>query len=78
MIRLEWLFLMQFLMGIMMFVLLQKITQMKKQVDEIIREVKDYVSYITESEETIKIEERTGKEAVQNQLIQAVLGEYFP
>lgn len=85
MIRLEWLFFMQVIMGIFMIVLLQKLTQMKKQVDEIIREVTSYISYITEAEQEVQAEEKKnrrvvikGKEEEQNRLIQAVLGEYFP
>jgi len=91
MIRLEWLFLMQIFMGILMIVFLQKLAQMKKQVDEITQEVTKYISYITEEmqeelEETQKkkniISKPTGAEKkeqdeAQNRLIQAVLGEYF-
>jgi len=93
MFRLEWLFFMQILMGIFMIILLQKLTQMKKQVDEIVREVKNYITYVTEEideeinltpkehhlEKTVKnkIEQKEQDEA-QNRLIQAVLGEYFP
>lgn len=51
MVRLEWLFLMQLVMGILMIVFLQKLTQMKKQVDEITKEVMNYISYITEDME---------------------------
>lgn len=85
MIRLEWLFFMQVIMGVLMIILLQKLTQMKKQVDEIIREVTSYISYITEAEQEVQTEEKKnrrvvikGKEEEQNRLIQAVLGEYFP
>ena len=91
MIRLEWVFLMQFCMGILMIIFLQKLTQMKKQVDEITQEVKDYVSYITkdmqeeldesqqgenEIPKSVQTEKKEQDEA-QNRLIQAVLGEYF-
>lgn len=51
MIRLEWVFLMQLAMGIIMIIFLQKLTQMKKQVDEVTREVMNYISYITEDME---------------------------
>jgi len=78
-------------MGILMIVFLQKLAQMKKQVDEITQEVTKYISYITEEmqeelEETQKkkniISKPTGAEKkeqdeAQNRLIQAVLGEYF-
>lgn len=51
MFRLEWLFFMQLVMGILMILFLQKLTQMKKQVDEITKEVTNYISYITEEME---------------------------
>lgn len=57
MFRLEWLFLMQLLMGILMIFFLQKLTQMKKQVDEITREVMNYISYVTEDMEEESIQE---------------------
>ena len=78
MIRLEWVLLIQLMMGIFMIVLLQKLTQMKKQIDEIIREVTTYISYITESVQEEEAIENKRKEEDQNQLIQAVLGEFFP
>ena len=93
MFRLEWFFLMQLVMGILMIIFLQKLTQMKKQVDKITKEVMNYISYITEDmEEEIlqdtslaRKEKSLGKELgkkeqeeAQNRLIQAVLGEYFP
>ncbi len=78
MLRLEWLFLMQAIMGIIMIVLLQKLMQMKKQIDEIIQEVTSYITYITEANrEEVRMEKKR-KEEDQNQLIQAVLGEFFP
>lgn len=75
MIRLEWLFLMQFIMGGLMIILLQKQMQMKKQLEEIVREVENYISYITED-----VTEEPSKKIdadAQNRLIQSVLGEYF-
>lgn len=91
MIRLEWLLFMQFFMGILMIVFLQKLTQMKKQVDDITKEVTAYISYITEEmneeleeypqEKNIILDqngmEKSKKDEDQNRLIQAVLGEYF-
>lgn len=91
MIRLEWLLFMQFFMGILMIVFLQKLTQMKKQVDDITKEVTAYISYITEEmneeleeypkEKNIILNqngmEKSKKDEDQNRLIQAVLGEYF-
>lgn len=94
MFQLEVLFLMQLVIGILMVVFLQKLLQIKKQVDDIVREVKEYITFITEEEETdervLKNEsdymEKTerkfvlkeNKEEAQTKLIQAVLGEYFP
>lgn len=97
MIRLEWILFMQISMGILMVILLQKLIQMKKQVDGIIQEVTNYITFITENEEKSVSEDvffekqksnmiqnsvKTGSikelENAQNQLIQAVLGEFFP
>ena len=71
MIRLEWLFLMQFIMGGLMIVFLRKQMQMKRQLDEMTREVTNYISYITEdvveeshegAREDMQIIERRSKE----------------
>ena len=85
MVRLEWLLLMQLVMGMLMLVFLQKIKEMKKQIDTITKEVMDYISYVTEDEKEKDLEEEkvekwreVGQEEVQNRLIQAVLGDYFP
>ena len=94
MVRFEWLFLMQIVMGILMIVFLQKLIQIKKQIDKIIKEVSNYITYITDDmkdsenvieENCIKMrktgEKSTNKkeeEEAQNRLIQAVLREYFP
>ena len=94
MVRFEWLFLMQIVMGILMIVFLQKLIQIKKQIDKIIKEVSNYITYITDDMEDSEnvIEEnlikmrKTGEnstnkneeEEAQNRLIQAVLREYFP
>lgn len=79
MIRLEWLFLMQCAVGVLMVIFLQKLIQMKKQVDKITKEVTDYISYVTsEVEEEPKTCEKQGESEAQNRLIQAVLSEYFP
>lgn len=83
----EWLFLMQIVMGILMMVFLQKLTQMKKQVDKITQEVSNYIAYVTEdieeNEETVTEEKhmeisKNDTEEAKNRLIQAVLKEYFP
>lgn len=94
--RLEWVFLMQFFIGILMIVFLQKLNEMKKQIDDITKEVMNYISYVTEdlegeisvdrgsennSKRTTEIKKKNAKiekEDAQNQLIQAILGEYFP
>lgn len=84
MIRLELLFLMEAFMGVLMLILLLKISQMKKQVDEITKEVRDYLTFIEEDmkqeEISAKGKRRTGttKEEEESRLIQAVLQEYFP
>ena len=88
MIRLEWVFLMQLFMGIVMVVFLQKMMQMKRQIDDISKEVIRYISYVTEEaeqefQENQKVENeanlpKMGKDIEQNSLIQAVLGEFFP
>ena len=87
MVHFEWLFLMQIVMGILMIVFLQKLTQMKKQVDKITQEVSNYIAYVTEdveeNEETMTEEKhmeisKNDTEEAKNRLIQAVLKEYFP
>lgn len=67
-------------MGILLIILLQKITILKKQTDEIVKEVKSYLACVLEEpEETIETRtDRASKEEQQNRIIQAVLGEYFP
>ena len=67
-------------MGVLLIILLQKITILKKQTDDIIKEVKSYLDYVLEEPaETIqKSVDRASKEEQQNHIIQAVLGEYFP
>lgn len=68
MFRLEWLFLMQIFMGILMIFFLRKLTQMKKQVDEITKEVTNYISYITEEMEDVEaaVSERESMPKEQN------------
>ena len=81
-------------MGILLIILLQKITILKKQTDDIIKEVKTYVAYITEEADESSVEKSPlqsssktvgsrfqgicSREEAQNGIIQAVLGEYFP
>lgn len=82
--RLEWLFLMQIVMGILMIVFLQKLIQIKKQMDKIVKEVSNYITYITDEMEVSddfieeKPTEKKGEDEAKNRLIQAVLKEYFP
>ena len=69
-----------------MLIFLRKQMEMKKQIDEIVKEVTNYLSYITEeTEEELEKEKQMintsqikEKEEAQSRLIQAVLGEYFP
>jgi hypothetical protein len=90
MIRLEWLLLMEVPMGVLMFIFLRKQIQMKKQLDHIVEEVLNYITYVTEQsdeieekkeknffEEEKRVEKKKDDDA-QNRLIQAILKEYFP
>ena len=84
--RIELIFFMQLLLGALMLIFLRKQMEMKKQIDEIVKEVTNYLSYITEeTEEELEKEKQMintsqikEKEEAQSRLIQAVLGEYFP
>ena len=84
--RIEFIFFMQLMIGALMLIFLRKQMEMKKQMDEIIKEVTNYISYITEETEAeqeiensvIKTSQMKEKEEAQSRLIQAVLGEYFP
>jgi len=81
MLQLNLLLLAQAVLGVGLILLLQKIGKMKKQMDEITKEVKNYLSYIMDSEEENGGEHRESKNSddeVQNSIIQAVLGEIFP
>ena len=51
MISIEWIFFMQIALIVLIITLLRKMLQMKKQVDEIIKEVQTYVAFITEETE---------------------------
>ena len=85
----EWLLFLQIAMGVLMIIFLQKQRKIEKQMDSIVRQVEDYISYVTKEEEEIKQKEildsqvvllrsKKKKEEEENRLIQAVLGEYFP
>ena len=94
MVQLEWIFLLQAVMGLLMIVFLHKISRLQKQLDHIVKEVKQYVEFVTETDAAEGHEHGTEeagmgkasarkmskreKEAAQNRLIQSVLGEYFP
>lgn len=84
MFRIELLFLMQCLLGILMLIFLHRINQLKKQVDEITKEVKAYLAFIEEESELeespvcFQKEIKISKDEAENHLIQAVLQEYFP
>ena len=82
MFHFECLFFMQVAILVLMILFLQKLTQVKRQVDDITREVTNYISYITNdiSEEISQANAPIKKKAEeeQNRLIQAVLEEYFP
>ena len=87
MIRLEWIFLMQCLQGIFMIIFLHKMNRMKKQVDEITKEVKEYLAFIEAdiqedslSKRAVRMEKKAkiSKDEAENHLIQSVLQEYFP
>lgn len=93
MVQLEWVFLLQAAMGVLMVIFLHKISRLQKQIDHIVKEVKKYIDFITETDLEIvdKAEEfhaesgkgmvktmsKKEKEEAQNRLIQSVLGEYF-
>lgn len=53
-------------MGILLIILLQKITILKKQTDDIVKEVKAYVAYVTEEtdEETAEPNTRLQKQVL--------------
>ena len=92
--QLNILLLVEVVIGAGILILLYKISRMKKQVDEITREVEHYISFVMEDEGTnmdcdIKVEDKevsTRKnikktltnDEAKSSLIQAVLGDIFP
>ena len=84
MFYLELLLIMQGLLIILMLVFLRRMNGVKGQIDQITKEVKEYLNFIEEDvhqeeEKTIKENIPTkGREDAQNYIIQAVLKEYFP
>lgn len=89
MFRFEWLFLIQMIMGGLLILLLIKVMQMKKQVDDVVKEILSYISFVTEEpqeemQENLETEpkmlsrkKKENQDELQNKLIQSVLGEYF-
>lgn len=86
----EILLLAQVITAIGIMVLFGTLIRMKKRMAKVIKEVENYINFITEDEEepvnagterrqnaSKKTSRRSGDE-VQTQLIQSVLGEYFP
>lgn len=84
MFRIELLFLMQCLLGILMLFFLHRINQLKKQVDTITKEVKAYLAFIEEEAEIEELPKnrenvvKLSKDEAEHHLIQSVLQEYFP
>ena len=80
----ELIVLMQCLLVVFMMIFLHKINRLKKQMDTIVKEVTQYLSFLENEEEKGSVEEKRenkvkiSKEEVENHLIQAVLKEYFP
>lgn len=78
----ELLILTQCLLGILMLIFLHKINQLKKQVDTIVKDVTQYLSFLENDVERDSLQEennsKMSKEEVENHIIQAVLKEYFP
>lgn len=77
----------QMLLGIIIVILLHRVGKLKAQVDEITKEVKDYISFIIEDESSLEADTPTTSkasenikngDAIQSSLIQSVLGEFFP
>lgn len=70
----------QVLLGVGVIALFQRMNQIKKQIDEITKEVKDYVSYIVEEDDKNDNQPalKWNDDERQSSLIQAVLGEIFP
>lgn len=90
MIGLEVLFCAQIITGVVLIIMLKKMLQMKKQVEDVIKEVKNYITFVTEEEDVTEVKDSAKREkavrsiemgedrdALENKLIQSVLGEYF-
>ena len=77
----------QIFLGTFIGILLHKVGRLKAQVDEITKEVKDYISFIIEDEaspgldlskESKSIKDAKSAGEIQSSLIQSVIGEFFP
>ena len=83
MISIELLFLVQCVLGILMLFFLLRINKVKRQLDNITKEVKEYLAFIEEEAELEDLSQpqkkvKISKEEAENHLIQSVLQEYFP
>ena len=89
MFRVEVLFFMQIVTGVLMILVLHKMVQMKNKVEKVIQEVENYITFVTQEEEEQSMPMQAGEgvktakskkenlDEAQTKLIQAVLGEYF-
>ena len=82
--QLNLLLVIQVFLGMIIVILLHKVGKLKVQVDEITKEVKDYISFIIEDEASSETDTQKNPgdvksgDAMQSSLIQSVLGEFFP
>lgn len=82
--QLNLLLVIQVFLGMIIVLLLHKVCKLKVQVDEITKEVKDYISFIIEDEASSETDtpknpgDVKSGDAMQSSLIQSVLGEFFP
>ena len=66
MITIEWVFLGQMIIGIFVILSLRKTLQMKRALDEIIKEIKEYVTFIIDEEEKEQKKQSMFQEDVKN------------
>ena len=73
------LFLTHSIFGVILVIFMQKIRQIKKQMDEITEEVRNYIHFVIEDEKEEKErDDKKKNDEEQSSLIQAVLGDIFP
>ena len=84
MTQIEWMVISQVALAVLILMTMYLLVQLKTQVDAITKEVTNYISFITEDEKELNHQEstiekirKTEREKAQDELIQAVLGEYF-